>query len=536
MAEGLVAVAALYGVGVRAGMWFGQQQGARDVVLLGAGFSKAVSCQFPLIKELGQYALDEAGVSQHDRPEEGTGFEAWLSRIGEDQPYRSVEENLAARRLFVQMSTAIAGVMRTRQRSALLKEPLDWLDDLMSVLHVRQARVVSFNYDNLVECAVDGHCLTDWSRGGGGRAVTSHDVVDRLPPLPPAILSDEVPIEWTLRDQVERRPPSPRRDADQVARSLRLLKLHGSLSWYWSPDDETGVTLQRWRTPGTFGDPSPDDDEARLRALPGRVPFIVPPTATKSSYLTNLVVREIWGRARTALAEAERLIVIGYSVPPEDQVASGMLAEALRRREVEVVIVDHCVAQVQDRLRHLGVGRTGVRRFGGPSCVEEFVAWYRDEQATAVVASLRDRADRSYPGAVRTEGRSPEHGDVGLQGQVHVDWGRCNRASCRGRDVTFLGHSELVDLQGLEDPTAEGDLRVPLVGSGTQHTVDQTQVPTLLRHLSGAGQVRRLVVQALGRDFPVVDYLVSPPSSDVQGRIVDPGNHLTLVPSGHPRR
>lgn len=64
--------------------------------------------------------------------------------------------------------------------------------------------------------------------------------------------------------------------------------------------------------------------------------------------------------------------------------------------------------------------------------------------------------------------------------------------------------------------------------------VDQTQVPTLLRHLSGAGQVRRLVVQVSGQDFPVVDYLVSAPSSDVQGRIVDPSNHLTLVPSGHP--
>jgi len=311
--------------------------------------------------------------------------------------------------------------------------------------------------------------------------------------------------------------------------------LHGSLSWYWSPDDETGVTLQRWRPPGTFGDPSPDDEEARLRALPGRVPFIVPPTATKSSYLTNLVVREIWGRARTALAEAERLIVIGYSVPPEDQVASGMLADALRGREVEVIVVDHCVAQVEDRLRHLGIGRTLVQRFGGPSCVEEFVGWYRDEQATAVVASLRDWADRSHPGDIRTEDRSPEHGDVDLQGQVHVDWGQCDRASCRGQ-VAFFRHNGTIDLQGVEDPTGEGDLRVPLVRPGTLRTVDQTQVPTLLRHLSGAGQVRRLVVQASGQDFPVVDYLVSPPSSDVQGRIVDHSNHLTLVPSGHPRR
>ena len=530
----LVPLAAMYGVELRAGMWFAQQQGARDVVLLGAGFSKAVSCQFPLIKDLGQYALDEAGIPQCERPEEGTGFEAWLSRIGEDQPYRSVEENLVARRLFVQMSTAIAGVMRTRQREALREEPLYWLDDLISILHARQATVLSFNYDNVVECAVDGHCLTDRTDGWNGRAVTSHDIVDRLPPLPPAILQEELPIEWTVGDQLKDRPPSPRRDADQVARSLRLLKLHGSLSWYWSPDDETGVTLHRWWPPGTFGDLLPEDEEARLRALPGRVPFIVPPTATKSSYLTNLVVREIWGRARTALAEAERLIVIGYSVPPEDQVASGMLADALRGREVEVAIVDPCVEQVKDRLRRLGVGRTAVS-FGGPSCVEEFVGWYRDKQATAVVESLRDWADRSYPGDVSSERGSLEHGNVGLEGQVHVDWGRCDGAS-RGRQGALLGHAYQVDLEALENPNAEGDLRVPVVAWGEPGTSDQSQVPTLLRRLSGAGQVRRLVVQVSDQDFPVVDYVIgNPPWRDAQGDVFDPSNHLTLVPSGHPR-
>ena len=517
-------------------MWFGQQQGARDVVLLGAGFSKAVSCQFPLTPELGQHALDEAGVPQHQRPAKGTGFEAWLSRIGEDQPYRSVEDNLAARRLFVQMSTAIASVMRTRQRSALQKAPRAWLDDLISVLHARQATVVSFNYDNVVECAVDGHCLTDRTGGGIGRAVTSHDIVDRLPPLPPAILSEEIPIEWPLGDQMKERPPSPRRDADQVARSLRLLKLHGSLSWYWSPDDETGVTLQRWRVPGTFGDPSPDDEDARRRALPGRVPFIVPPTATKSSYLTNLVVREIWARARTALAETERLIVIGYSVPPEDQVASGMLAEALRGRDVELIIVDHSAADVEARLEHLGVAAGRVRRFGAPSCVEEFAGWYRDEQARAVVESLRAWAASAGLERGRTGKDSFERDGPGLQGQVRVDWGSCDRASCRGH-VAHSRHDGALDLNGIEDSAGGEDLRVPLVAPGTVLTVDQTQVPTLLHHLAVDDQVRRLVVQiAPGQGCPVVDYTVSQPPSDVQGSIGGPSWHLTLMPSGHARR
>ncbi|MHB8288940.1 MAG: hypothetical protein ACYDEY_06835 [Acidimicrobiales bacterium] len=43
-------------------------------------------------------------------------------------------------------------------------------------------------------------------------------------------------------------------------------------------------------------------------------------------------------------------------------------------------------------------------------------------------------------------------------------------------------------------------------------------------------------MQVSDPDFPVVDYVVSPPSSDARGNIAEPSNHLTLVPSGHPRR
>jgi hypothetical protein len=160
-----------------------------------------------------------------------------------------------------------------------------------------------------------------------------------------------------------------------VARSPRLLKLHGSLTWYRSPGDETGVTLQRWRTPGTFGDPSPDEEEAGRWALPGRAPFIVPPTATKSRYLTNFVVSEIWARARTALESAKRLIMIGYSIPPEDQVGSELLAYALRRPKVEVIVVDLHGEEVEKHLGQLGMGPREVKRFDGSSCVEKFVCW-----------------------------------------------------------------------------------------------------------------------------------------------------------------
>ena len=88
------------------------------------------------------------------------------------------------------------------------------------------------------------------------------------------------------------------------ADSFRLLKLHGSLSWYWSPGDATGATLQRWRLPGTFGHPIEDEAEDRRRVLPGRVPFIVPPAALKSEHLKSPIVRELWRRADESFRQA----------------------------------------------------------------------------------------------------------------------------------------------------------------------------------------------------------------------------------------
>ncbi|HRD99861.1 MAG TPA: hypothetical protein PLV68_01100, partial [Ilumatobacteraceae bacterium] len=63
-----------------------------DVLVLGAGFSKAVSGRFPLTDDLGTSAMALAGVSR-DRPFKDGRFEAWLSQLAEPQPYLSQAEN-----------------------------------------------------------------------------------------------------------------------------------------------------------------------------------------------------------------------------------------------------------------------------------------------------------------------------------------------------------------------------------------------------------------------------------------------------------
>lgn len=153
----------------------------------------------------------------------GSTFEAWLSRIAEDQPYLSPSENLANRKLFIDLAGAIYEVLGEHERQAAKNLP-EWLFDLLSVWHARKATVITFNYDTLIEGAVTQHL---GAAGSVFPAVTPGDVLGGFPALPPQIT-----------------PP-----AGSGTPTFQLLKLHGSLLWYWVPGDTTGMTVQRWEPP-----------------------------------------------------------------------------------------------------------------------------------------------------------------------------------------------------------------------------------------------------------------------------------------------
>jgi hypothetical protein len=82
----------------------------RDVVVLGAGFSKAVDGRFPLTDDLGRSALTVAGLT-HPGAFAGGSFEAWLSYLAEAQPFLREEANLANRALFTRLVGAIHEVL-----------------------------------------------------------------------------------------------------------------------------------------------------------------------------------------------------------------------------------------------------------------------------------------------------------------------------------------------------------------------------------------------------------------------------------------
>jgi hypothetical protein len=152
------------------------------------------------------------------------------------------------------------------------------------------------------------------------------------------------------------------------------------------------TSIARRNLPGVFGAPEPYTEEQRRRLLPGRVPFVVPPSAVKSPYYRNPVIREIWQQAADSLRQADRVFVVGYSLPPTDLTLAGMLTSALADSQATVTVIDLRASAVAERLASLGFPSNRIEVFepGPQPPVPAFSGRWRDETSASVLDSLRD--------------------------------------------------------------------------------------------------------------------------------------------------
>jgi len=303
-----------------------------EVIVLGAGFSKAISSAMPIADELGWRASDRAGIEGPAALDDGW-FEMWLSRLAERQPDLTYAENAANAERYARLIEVIYLEIFETQESLQGTGIPDWLYRLVGTLHYRRSKVASFNYDTLVEWALDSRRAWDFQFIGSG------DRPEADEPLAGAR------IGW--HDALAGVPPlaGPDRMRDPLVPTFRLLKLHGSVNWYWAPGDASGATLQSWNL-------RKHDEERRRRYLPGREPFIVPPASAKSGFFDNPVMREVWRRCREALAAAERVHFVGYSLPPTDVLSSSMVGDAIGA-DTGIVIANPAWESVEERLKSL---------------------------------------------------------------------------------------------------------------------------------------------------------------------------------------
>jgi hypothetical protein len=255
--------------------------------------------------------------------------------------------------------------MEDREFQALKAEPPWWLSRLVGIAHAEEISIITFNYDTLIEHAVNENFLFDWSRKF---RVGPGNVVNNIPPLP-------------------YRPGLSFGSPDVI--TFRLIKLHGSLDSYWVPDDQSGATISRLELNGNWRDPQRQDAAKRRRELPGRVPFIVPPAAAKSSFYGNPVIRELWRSAAEAISGASEIALVGYSLPATDLVVSGMISELLRPSSSQIIVVNPKPTGIVQRLEYLGLDRNRIKEEPGLNACADYVADIEADAARALSTSIR---------------------------------------------------------------------------------------------------------------------------------------------------
>lgn len=139
-----------------------------------------------------------------------------------------------------------------------------------------------------------------------------------------------------------------------------LCKLHGSLNWYFEPDDETKFQVENAILGGYTEELSskqiclPKVSFGKYKPI--STPLIVPPTLFKMQ--TNPIFRVIWNEAGKALEEAEKLVFIGFSFPESDIYIRYFLAANLFENVDlrPIVIVDPNADKIYARLKDSNFG------------------------------------------------------------------------------------------------------------------------------------------------------------------------------------
>jgi hypothetical protein len=343
------------------------------LLILGSGFSKAVSDKMPVVRELAQ-ALKEHIEKNQDRDLQAlkepqyqhllNDPEMLLTYLAQDQPWKEPDETHKDRALFLRVATWLARYIENCEDLAFKGNNIkDWVIDLASWLHHTKTPTITFNYDTVLErvCYLHVKAKT-WVLKNQYPPWSEEDL-----PLYASNLY-QMPLGMIPHRAGPASLPLPQS-------TFHLIKLHGSINWFYSGgeqfpgeqvyfrsvdsvspySDMTGVDdLARWAIGGLSwgGPPPPFDLKTEIKKLlSDKVPLIIPPVAEKSRFYANQTIRSLWGKAREYLAQAEEIYCVGYSLPDTDLTVKLLLQTACAGRAKTVYIVNNDVKGKEDLVR-----------------------------------------------------------------------------------------------------------------------------------------------------------------------------------------
>lgn len=284
------------------------------VLILGAGFSAALSDEMPTIARLADYFqrltdypelanLRKSPYSDFMDPRRPELFELLLTYLSQEQPWKAKAHALRDRAIFENISGHLGEYLASCEdrafQSVARREAANgaipkWLRDLTAWLLKTRTPVITFNYDTVLERALL------WTPLNGGRNDASH--IDKSVyglSLTPLVTPEGKPL------------------SEAASSMFHLVKLHGSINWFYSGvggfpgEDVHYYPIQKQLSPV-------ECYQEATKLAKGKVPLIIPPILDKRSFYGHHLVRSLWSDARYYLEQADEIFCVGYSMPLTD--------------------------------------------------------------------------------------------------------------------------------------------------------------------------------------------------------------------------
>ena len=337
------------------------------LLILGSGFSKAVSDKMPVVRELAQALQKQIKTDPELTALKEPQYqhllndpEMLLTYLAQDQPWKEPDETHKDRALFLRVATWLARYIENCEDLAFKGNNIkDWVIDLASWLHHTKTPTITFNYDTVLErvCRLRVKAKT-WVPK------------NQYPPSwnPPSWSEEDLPLHASNLYQMpfgmipQRAGPAP---LPLPQSTFHLIKLHGSINWFYSGEEQFPGEQVYFRLVDSWsphsdmtqdvswgGPPPPFDLKTEIKKLlSDKVPLIIPPVAEKSRFYANQTIRSLWGKAREYLAQAEEIYCVGYSLPDTDLTMKLLLQTACAGKAKTVYIVNNDVKGKEDLVR-----------------------------------------------------------------------------------------------------------------------------------------------------------------------------------------
>lgn len=291
---------------------------SRPVYILGAGFSKSINECMPLTMELNKLLTTKN--ADLDINLSNQTFENWLTTNSTDLPFLENFENTERRARSEKIIKSVGDIIEEQTNNASQQEIPDWLEKLIYIWHSENAVVITLNYDTLVERAINTCTLQEISEDLSLNRLYSENITHPSP-------HSTTPLAYY--DQSELLDNN----------SFQLIKLHGSINWFHTQKDASGMSASKLRVREMFGGKRTiNHTEKNISEMAQNLDrLIIPPVTSKETFYSSQISNVLWRTARKLIKETTKLTIIGYSLPPEDFITGQLLKETPDSAKLTIV-------------------------------------------------------------------------------------------------------------------------------------------------------------------------------------------------------